>query len=106
MVKMKQPTKEQRRRAARIKYELALRGLSLAALDRRHKLRPTSCAHALYEPHEAAERAIAKAIGQPPQSIWPERFDALGVRLQPQPARNFRPRAVRESRHKVWAGEN
>lgn len=84
-------------RAAKIKYELAVRGLTCSELDRRHDLYRGQCANALYEPDEAGERVLANAIGQSPQDLWPERFDPTGERLIPQPRANYRTRGFRES---------
>jgi lambda repressor-like predicted transcriptional regulator len=85
-------------RTARIKYELALRGLTCAQLDRRNGLYAGQCVNAIREPDEDGERAIATALGQSPQQIWPERFDATGIRFIPQPRANYRPRGSAESR--------
>lgn len=85
-------------RSAKIKYELALRSLTLAELERRHGLYKGQCVNALARPDEAGERAIAKALGKPPQELWPERFDATGVRYVPQPSQNYRTRRAGESR--------
>lgn len=77
-------------RSALIKYELALRNLTLTELERRHGLYKGQCVTALRDPDEAGERVIAAALGQTPQEIWPERFDATGVRYKPQPRANYR----------------
>ncbi len=79
-------------RAARIRALLADRGLSLTALDRREGLYAGQTQNALYEPDQAGEDAIAKALGKAPQELWPERFDATGVRYVPQPRENYRAR--------------
>jgi Ner family transcriptional regulator len=84
--------------AARLKFELAMRGLTCAQIERRHRLYKGQCRKALYEPDEAGERAIAQALGQTPQELWPERFDPTGVRLIPQPRANYRTRSSGESR--------
>jgi len=89
---------QRERRAAKLKYMLAVRGLSCAELDRRRGLYDGQCRKALYEPDEDGEQAIADALGEPPQTIWPERFDATGVRLLPQPRRNYRRREEASSR--------
>ena len=85
-------------RAAELKYKLAIHGVTCAALDRKNGLYAGQCANALYEPDDAGERAIAKALGQTPQEIWPERFGRSGVRLIPQPPTNYRMRGFGESR--------
>jgi Ner family transcriptional regulator len=79
-------------RAARIRAMLADRGLSLTALDQRERLYPGQTQNALYEPDQAGESAIAQALGKTPQELWPERFDATGIRYVPQPRENYRAR--------------
>ncbi len=91
------PTRESLR-AADIKYRLAQRGLTCAGLEREHGLYEGQCRNALYEPNEEGETVLANALGINPQEIWPERFDATGIRFIPQPRSNYRPRGFVESR--------
>jgi Ner family transcriptional regulator len=95
---MSRPPNPEALRAADIKYRLAQRGLTCAELERRNDLYEGQCRNALYEPNEEGETAIAIALGINPQEIWPERFDATGIRFIPQPRSNYRPRGFGESR--------
>lgn len=90
-------------RAARIRALLADRGLSLTALDQREGLYAGQSQNALYEPDQAGEGAIAKALGKPPQELWPERFDPTGVRFIPQPRQNYRARGGASRRNEEAA---
>lgn len=54
--------------------ELHKRGWSLRTLGRAHGYSPHSLRLALRHPWPKAERIIAKAIGVPPQEIWPSRY--------------------------------
>lgn len=59
-----------------IKYQLKIRGLSLAALGRKHgNACRQSLSMALYRPNPRWEFVIAQAIGLAPNQIWPERYD-------------------------------
>lgn len=79
--------------AAKIKYELAKKELTLYAVSRNAGLHKRACSLALAEPHINGEIAIAKALGVPPCNIWPSRYDdESGERLEPQPASNYKER--------------
>lgn len=58
----------------RIKSELALRGLSLAAVSTAAGLHRTAASIAIKKPWPKAEQAIATAIGKDPREIWPSRY--------------------------------
>lgn len=58
-----------------IKYQLKIRGLSLAALGRKHDKCRQVVSTALYEPAPRWEFVIAEAIGLTPAEVWPERYD-------------------------------
>ncbi|MFH1984155.1 MAG: helix-turn-helix domain-containing protein [Pseudomonadota bacterium] len=60
---------------ARIKYELALRGLSLADIGRRRKLAQFSIYDVLRKRVPLSEQAVAEALGVHPSVIWPSRYD-------------------------------
>lgn len=80
-------------RAARIRLALAEQGLTFSDIDRRNpSFYPGQARNAAYDPNEAGEVAISRALGVTPQELWPERFDPTGVRLVPQPRANYRPR--------------
>ena len=90
--------KKRRIRAAKIKLLLVERNLTCTELERRAGLPAGACTNALYEPGAAGENAIAKALGTNPQQLWPERFDADGIRFVPQPRTNYRTRRIGKSR--------
>ncbi|MEA5444715.1 helix-turn-helix domain-containing protein [Gammaproteobacteria bacterium AB-CW1] len=74
---------EPRQRREWIKYQLRLRGSSLADVARRHGVSRDAAILALRKPYPRMERAIAEAIGLKPQQIWPERYDAAGFPNRP-----------------------
>jgi Ner family transcriptional regulator len=75
------PTTPEARRAW-IKYQLQLRGLSLAGLAERQGLSRKTVQKALHSGYPKMERLIAKSLGLTPRQLWPERFDAAGQRLR------------------------
>lgn len=62
-----------------IKYQLGLRGLTLAELGRRHNVIRNTIYVAMTRPYPRMERIIAHAIGAQPQQIWPERYRPDGT---------------------------
>lgn len=87
------------RRAAKIKEALYVKGLFLADIDRVHGLPAGTARTTLREPNKAGEVAIAAALACGPHQLWPERYDASGQRLTPQPRENRRrPPTVRQRR--------
>lgn len=72
-----------------LKGEIRKRFGTLHTFERRHKLPSHSVSAALRRPYELVEKAIASALGIPPQSLWPSRYDANGNRLTPQPPENY-----------------
>lgn len=81
------------RNARRIRGMLLAKGLRLTDVAASTGLRYSALKGALRDPYEAGERAIAEALGVKPEKLWPERYDADGVRLARQPLGNFWPRA-------------
>lgn len=75
--------------AADIKADLALMGLTLAAIDREHGLPEGTARDALRGPNERGEAAIASALGVRPSQLWPDRYDGDGRRHTPQPRENY-----------------
>jgi len=57
---------------------LKKRGYSLAGLSVANGYHPTAAGKALKQPWPAMERLVAEAIGLPPQTIWPSRYDCEG----------------------------
>lgn len=57
---------------------LRKRGSSLAAVGRAEGLHRKTMSWALFKPHARANRAIARAIGQPMHVLWPQWFDEHG----------------------------
>ena len=58
----------------RVKYELALRGWTLAELSREAGYSPSAAGRALRVQWPAVEKIIAAALGVPPWAIWPSRY--------------------------------
>lgn len=61
-----------------VKYQLRLKGYSLAALGRVLGVSRSAPVLALRQPYPRIERAIADILGLEPAAIWPERYDAEG----------------------------
>ncbi len=61
-----------------VKYQLRLKGYSLAALGRKLGVSRSAPVLALRQPYPRVERAIADILGMEPAAIWPERYDADG----------------------------
>lgn len=74
-------------RAEQIKLRLKLAGYPyLRDIDRAFRLPRCTASTTLREPNLKGEKAIAKALGVAPATLWPERYDAAsGQRLKPQP---------------------
>src|SRR5690349_17361262 len=66
---------------ADIAAALKKRGHSLAALSIQHGYHRTAVGKASKVPWTAVERIIADALGQPPHTIWPSRYDEDGAPL-------------------------
>lgn len=60
-----------------IKYQLALRGLTLGLLANRWGLSRKTVQKALHTPYPRMEKLIAEALGHTPQELWPERYDPV-----------------------------
>ena len=76
-------------RSAKIKADLFTAGYVLLDVDRRHKLPLGTASRTLWEPNSLGEVAIAAALACEPHELWPERYDASGQRLSPQPPKNY-----------------
>ena len=70
---------DQNQRRAWIKYQLDLRGISLGDIGREHGVTRAAARLALVKPYPRMERVIAEKIGLLPQTIWPERYNELGL---------------------------
>jgi Ner family transcriptional regulator len=64
---------------ADVQAALKKRGLSLAGLSTVNGYHATAAGKALKQPWPALEMLIAKAIGVPPQDIWPSRYNSQGT---------------------------
>lgn len=60
---------------ADIKAALEKAGWTLRQLSQHHGYNPGMTKTALVRPYPNAERLIADAIGVPPETIWPSRYD-------------------------------
>lgn len=57
-----------------IRAELNRRGLTLTGLAIDNGLEPSACRTALLRPNSDGEKVIAKALGQLPETLWPDRY--------------------------------
>jgi len=73
-----------------IKFLLNGKGLTFSAVDRRSGLKEGTARAAARRPHKDGEAAIAAVLGLRPVDLWPSRYRSDGVRLEPQPAANYR----------------
>lgn len=89
-----------------IKAAVRKTGVSLDGLSRLNGLPDHACRHALYEPSQRGEDAIAERIGVPARLIWPARFDSEGRRLSmPRPLRSSpKSSSVRTDAHRQKTG--
>ncbi|MDQ2069345.1 helix-turn-helix domain-containing protein [Natronospira bacteriovora] len=69
---------DSRQRREWIKYQLRLRGSSLAQVARDQGVSRDAATLALRKPYPRMERAIADALGLRPEQLWPERYDEAG----------------------------
>lgn len=78
------------RQSQHIKAQLELAGYKLRDVDRQYKLPKCTTGRCLYEPNEAAEKAIAAVLCVAPHTLWRERYDQVtGKRFSPQPLANY-----------------
>ncbi len=90
-------------RADKVRSALYLRGLTLLDIDRQYGL-PLKTAHTtLREPNARGEEALCDALALDARELWPERYDAGGHRLSPQPSENYRRPPTRQQRRKARA---
>lgn len=59
-----------------IKFQLAIRGYSLAALAREHSVTRQQPQAALMRAYPKWERIIARVLDLTPSQIWPERYSS------------------------------
>jgi Ner family transcriptional regulator len=88
-------------RAAKIRGDLFVRGLTFADIDRRYDL-PEGTAYrtAHREPNAKGEAAISATLAVEANELWPERYEASGQRKHPQPPENYeRPPTLRQRRN-------
>lgn len=88
-----------------IKYQLRLKGYSLAALGRTLGLSRYAPVLALRQPYPRIEQAIADILGMEPAAIWPERYDADGNPNRPM-GRPKKSITTATENHKTAAGRN
>lgn len=58
-----------------IKYQLKIRGVSIADLARQHCASRQAVSTALIRSNPRWEHVIAEALGTMPNCLWPERYD-------------------------------
>lgn len=57
-----------------VKYQLGIRGLTVAALGRQYNVTRTTAYVVFRRPYPRMEKAIARALQMQPHEIWPERY--------------------------------
>lgn len=76
---------------ARIRYRLDEHGYStFRAIDVAFSLPIGTISSTLSRPDPRGERIISDIIGVPAHVLWPDRYDAKGRRLKPQPDNQIR----------------
>lgn len=70
-----------------VKYQLRIRGTSIADLARDAGLNESAFRNAKRRAYPRVERDIANALGMLPGQIWPERWNADGTPLRLRPNR-------------------
>lgn len=62
-----------------IKYQLKIRGASLASIAREHQVDRNILSTALKRGSPRWDYEIAQVLGLTPQKLWPERYDQNGL---------------------------
>jgi Ner family transcriptional regulator len=70
-----------------IKYQLRIRGTSMAALARQLRVTDRAIRNAKSTPYPRVERSLAKALSLDPAEIWPERWNPDGTPHRQRPGR-------------------
>ena len=70
-----------------IKYQLRVRGTSMAELARRLQVTDRAIRNAKSTPYPRIERYLADALSLDPADIWPERWNADGTPHRQRPRR-------------------
>lgn len=70
------------KRKAWVRYQLELKGLSLASLAKRWGNTRQQPQRALYSPYPLWEKRLAEELGLTPQQLFPERYDADGLPIR------------------------
>jgi len=79
----------------KIRYELERAGYAtLTEIDDKYHLPRGNVSAAIRFPMTSGEIAISSALGIHPAEIWPNRYNALGERLSPQPIVSYNAQRV------------
>ncbi|WP_080944627.1 MULTISPECIES: helix-turn-helix domain-containing protein [Pseudomonas] len=70
-----------------IKYQLRVRGTSMAKLARQLEVTDRAIRNAKSTPYPRIERSLADALCLEPSDIWPERWNADGTPHRQRPGR-------------------
>ncbi|GEK71559.1 MULTISPECIES: helix-turn-helix domain-containing protein [Halomonas] len=70
-----------------LKYQLRIRGSSLAKVANQLKVSRAAVLNAKYLPYPRIERAIAQQLDLHPGQVWPERWNADGTPSRQRPKR-------------------
>lgn len=60
-------------------YQLAMQGRSLAEVARQAGVRRQTIYQPFLRSYPRMEKLVADALGLPPQTLWPERYDKHGL---------------------------
>lgn len=86
--KTKSLLKDQDKRWAWIKYQLALKGSSLQKIAKRNNVSPSAIRSAYRNPYPKSEKLIADELGLQVAELFPERYDEDGLPARPYPQRS------------------
>lgn len=78
-----------------IKYQLRVRGTSLAKIARELGIDRHNCINALRRPYPRVQQAIADKLGLQPYHLWPEWYHRDGTRKRLKPG--ARKRATKDN---------
>ncbi|QDY99095.2 transcriptional regulator [Nitratireductor mangrovi] len=91
-------------RSAKIRDALYVRGLKFKDIDEHFRLPTGTAWRTMREPNPKGEAALCEVLDMAPTALWPERYDADGERLNPQPLSNYKSLpTMSERRRKVRA---
>ncbi len=79
-----------------IKYLLGCKGIRFSDIDKQFSLRVGTARLAVSKPHKAGEEALSIILGVTLKELFPNRYDEIGNRYNPQPSENYRYKTMQE----------